>query len=506
MHAADMVELSYWETSICFHLLFSEAVKHPEVLLEYGEDGAADGDSEAENEEGFMEFGMLDANLCFLPCSTNAVRKTRRKNKEGQKGGIKDGHKEGKIEGHKGGKVEQGDGRGKGGNMGSDPPQASREEDIHEMDRRFSIKGADPKDMIQQMSGSENNPTISAPSIPPYTNVAPVAASANKGKAKAKVKEGKVSSVVQVVKYDGEKEEVSGGSEEARFLGSSNRLHQVKKDVRLARAAREVYEKEKERIAAEFEERHEFLAEEQKIAVGRVQSAEKEEEEAKEKLDKARMVYQVAKTVAEKMREDKYKAHDNKTDHLKAHTATRQTNDTWQADQEKVGKKQTLNKKERKEYQIPKKPSVKEAELMKRVAEIVASSPGLDTRSVTAQVMADMGIEQEDSEENSVEVKAEEVEQRPTRRIIGGVAEGVEGEEAEEEEGDREGSLRGARDGGKDTFREEDAGKGMKDGRNKEEWMVEWEVEWEVDLVEVGRGSTRSRDTKVDTREVRPKE
>ncbi|CAB1107075.1 unnamed protein product [Ectocarpus sp. CCAP 1310/34] len=194
------------------------------------------------------------------------------------------------------------------------------------------------------------------------------------------------------------------------------------------------------------------------------------------------MVYQVAKTVAEKMREDKYKAHDNKTDHLKAYTATRQTmDDTWQgkearcveteqavrdqervvrglrkikedalemknklgaqsgespplkplapsslkqrdeaADQRKVEKKQTLNKKERKEYQIPKKPSVKEAELMKRVAEIVASSPGLDTRSVTAQVMADMGIEQEDSEENSVEVKEEEVEQRPTRRIIGG--------------------------------------------------------------------------------------
>ncbi|CAB1106842.1 unnamed protein product [Ectocarpus sp. CCAP 1310/34] len=34
MHAADMVELSYWDTSICFHLLFSEAVKHPEMLLE----------------------------------------------------------------------------------------------------------------------------------------------------------------------------------------------------------------------------------------------------------------------------------------------------------------------------------------------------------------------------------------------------------------------------------------------------------------------------------------
>ncbi|CAB1097714.1 unnamed protein product [Ectocarpus sp. CCAP 1310/34] len=100
--------------------------------------------------------------------------------------------------------------------MGSEPPRASREEDIRETDRRFSIKGADPRDMIQQMSGSENNPTISAPSIPPYTNVAPVAASANKGKAKAKVKEGKVSSVVQVVKYDGEKEEVSGGSEEVR--------------------------------------------------------------------------------------------------------------------------------------------------------------------------------------------------------------------------------------------------------------------------------------------------
>ncbi|CAB1102935.1 unnamed protein product [Ectocarpus sp. CCAP 1310/34] len=236
------------------------------------------------------------------------------------------------------------------------------------------------------------------------------------------------------------------------------------------------------------------------------------------------MVYQVAKTVAEKMREDKYKAHDNKTDHLKAYTATRQTmDDTWQgkearcveteqavrdqervvrglrkikedalemknklgaqsgespplkplapsslkqrdeaADQRKVEKKQTLKKKERKEYQIPKKPSVKEAELMKRVAEIVASSPG--------------------------------------------VAEGVEGEEAEEEEGEGEGSLRGAKEGGKDTFRKEDTGKGMKDGWDKEEWMVEWEVDWEVDLVEVGRGSTRSRDTKVDTREVRPKE
>eukprot|EP00903_Cladosiphon_okamuranus_P018062 g16623.t1 len=36
MHAADMVELSYWDTSICFYLLFSGAVKHPELLLKYG--------------------------------------------------------------------------------------------------------------------------------------------------------------------------------------------------------------------------------------------------------------------------------------------------------------------------------------------------------------------------------------------------------------------------------------------------------------------------------------
>ncbi|CAB1106760.1 unnamed protein product [Ectocarpus sp. CCAP 1310/34] len=59
MHAADMVELSYWDTIICFHLLFSEAVKHPVMLLEYGEEGAADGDSEAENEARFMEFGIM---------------------------------------------------------------------------------------------------------------------------------------------------------------------------------------------------------------------------------------------------------------------------------------------------------------------------------------------------------------------------------------------------------------------------------------------------------------
>ena len=87
-----------------------------------------------------------------------------------------------------------------------------------------------------------------------------------------------------------------------------------------------------------------------------------------------------------------------------------------------------------------------------------------------------------------------------------GGAGGGEGEEAEEEEGEGEGSLRGAKEGGKDTFSKEDTGKGMKDGWDKEEWMVEWEVEWEVDLVEVDRGNTRSRDTKVDTREVRPKE
>ncbi|CAN0397476.1 unnamed protein product [Ectocarpus sp. 13 AM-2016] len=54
--------------------------------------------------------------------------------------------------------------------------------------------------MIQQMSGSENNPTIPALSIPPYTDVAPAAASVNKGKAKAKASEGKVSSVLQVVR------------------------------------------------------------------------------------------------------------------------------------------------------------------------------------------------------------------------------------------------------------------------------------------------------------------
>ncbi|CAM9376632.1 unnamed protein product [Ectocarpus sp. 12 AP-2014] len=132
------------------------------------------------------------------------------------------------------------------------------------------------------------------------------------------------------------------------------------------------------------------------------------------------MVYQVAKTVAKKMREDKFKAHDNKTDYLVAHKATKQTmDDTWQnkearyaetaqavreeegvvrslrktkedlgaksgespplkplapsslkqregaADQKNAEKKVALNKKERKEYQIPKKPSVKEAELMK---------------------------------------------------------------------------------------------------------------------------------------------
>ncbi|CAB1096500.1 unnamed protein product [Ectocarpus sp. CCAP 1310/34] len=75
MHAADMMELSYWDTRICFHVLFSEAVKHPEMLLEYGEEGAGDGDSEAENEARFMEFGMLYSNWCFLPCSTNAVRR-----------------------------------------------------------------------------------------------------------------------------------------------------------------------------------------------------------------------------------------------------------------------------------------------------------------------------------------------------------------------------------------------------------------------------------------------
>ncbi|CAB1096514.1 unnamed protein product [Ectocarpus sp. CCAP 1310/34] len=52
---------TWWSSDTGTQVLFSEAVKHPEMLLEYGEEGAADGESEAENEARFIDFEMLYA-------------------------------------------------------------------------------------------------------------------------------------------------------------------------------------------------------------------------------------------------------------------------------------------------------------------------------------------------------------------------------------------------------------------------------------------------------------